>query len=129
VSKATISLNGRAFTIGCEDGQQAYLRELAGHLDGHVRSLAERVGQIGDLRLLLMASLIVADELKEAQGELESLREDLADTKGRLSEAQARRRADRARAAEAMLSAAAQLEKLVEETGSAAGADDAGDEA
>jgi cell division protein ZapA (FtsZ GTPase activity inhibitor) len=69
VSKVTISLNGRPFTIGCEEGQQAYLRELASHLDSHVRGLAERVGQIGDLRLLLMAALIVADELKEAQGQ------------------------------------------------------------
>jgi cell division protein ZapA len=129
MTKATISLNGRAFTIGCEEGQQAYLRELAAHLDSHVRSLADRVGQIGDLRLLLMASLIVADELKEAQGELELLRENLSDTKGRLSEAQARRRADRARAAEAMFAAAAQLEKLVEEGSADARAEDAGDEA
>jgi cell division protein ZapA len=116
MSKVTISLNGRPFTIGCEEGQQAYLRELAGHLDTHVRSLADRVGQIGDLRLLLMASLIVADELKEVQGELEAIREELSDAKGRLSEAQARRRADRARAAEAMLTAASQLEQLVEDT-------------
>ncbi len=123
MSKVTISLNGRPFTIGCEDGQQAYLRELAGHLDSHVRGLAERVGQIGDLRLLLMAALIVADELKEAQGELETLREDLTDTKGRLSETQARRRADRARAAEAILSAAAELERLVEQTDSTAAGD------
>ncbi len=128
MSKVTISLNGRPFTIGCEEGQQAYLRELAGHLDNHVRGLADRVGQIGDLRLLLMASLIVADELKEAQGELESLRENLSDTKGRLSEAQARRRADRARAAEAMLSAASELEKLVEATEIEVPAGNAGDE-
>lgn len=127
MSKATISLNGRPFTIGCEEGQQAYLRELAAHLDGHVRSLADRVGQIGDLRLLLMASLIVADELKEAKGELESLRGDLSQAKGRLSEAQARRRADRARAAEAMLSAAAQLERLVEPPAEEAQDGDAGD--
>ncbi len=128
MSKVTISLNGRPFTIGCEEGQQAYLRELAGHLDGHVRGLAERVGQIGDLRLLLMASLIVADELKEAQGEVETLRESLTDTKGRLSEAQARRRADRARAAEAMLSAAAELEKLVEVSDPEESGGSAGDE-
>ena len=50
MSKVTISLNGRAFTIGCEEGQQAYLRELAAHLDAHVRDLAEKVGQIGELR-------------------------------------------------------------------------------
>lgn len=112
MSKVTISLNGRAFTIGCEEGQQAYLRELAGHLDGHVRELSEKVGQIGDVRLLLMASLIVADEMREAQGRASALVEEMSDLKGRLSQAEARMRAERARAAEAVTRAAEHLEAL-----------------
>ena len=114
MSKVTISLNGRAFTIGCEDGQQAYLRDLAAHLDGHVRDLSEKVGQIGDLRLLLMASLIVADEMREAQGRIEVLEDERSELKGRLSQAEARQRAERARAAEAIEAAAARLESLCE---------------
>jgi len=112
VSKVTISLNGRAFTIGCEEGQQAYLRDLAGHLDTHVRDLADKVGQIGDVRLLLMASLIVSDELREAQGGLEALKDEMSELKGRLSQAEARARAERARAAEAVDRAAEHLEAL-----------------
>lgn len=114
MSKVTISLNGRAFTIGCEEGQQAYLRELANHLDGHVRDLAEKVGQIGDLRLLLMASLIVADEMREAEGRIETLEEERTDLRGRLSQSEARLRAQKARAAEAIDAAAARLEALCE---------------
>lgn len=125
MSKVTISLNGRPFTIGCEDGQQAYLRELASHLDDHVRGLADRVGQIGDLRLLLMAALIVADELKEAQGREEAMRDEITDLKGRMSQSEARRRADRARAAEAIIAAAERLETLADETGGAPSGDDA----
>jgi len=117
VSKVTISLNGRPFTIGCEEGQQAYLRELASHLDTHVRGLADRVGQIGDLRLLLMAALIVADELKEAQGREEAMGDEITDLKGRLSQSEARRRADRARAAEAIIAAAERLETLADGPG------------
>jgi len=113
VSKVTISLNGRAFTIGCEEGQQAYLRELAGHLDGHVRQLADRVGQIGDVRLLLMASLIVADEMRDARNRIDQLEEEMLDVKGRLSQAEARRRADRAKAAEALVRASERLEHMV----------------
>ena len=125
MSKVTISLNGRPFTIGCEDGQQAYLRELASHLDDHVRGLADRVGQIGDLRLLLMAALIVADELKEAQGREEALRDEITDLKGRASQSEARRRADRARAAEAIIAAAERLEALGEGPGGASSGDKA----
>lgn len=113
MSKVTISLNGRAFTIGCEEGQQAYLRELAGHLDGHVRELAEKVGQIGDVRLLLMASLIVADEMRDAQGRVSAMTEELSELKGKLSQSEARVRAERARAAEAVTRAAEHLETLV----------------
>jgi cell division protein ZapA len=73
MGKVSVTLNGRAFTIGCEDGQETYLRELARHLDAHVTDLSKQVGQIGDLRLLLMASLVVVDELKTAQNRLEAL--------------------------------------------------------
>lgn len=73
MSKVSVTINGRAFTIGCEEGQESYLRELAGYLDGKVRSMSDEVGQIGDLRLLLMAALIVVDELKESERKGEAL--------------------------------------------------------
>jgi len=73
MSKVTVFLNGREFTIGCEEGQEAYLKSLASYLDGKVQGITEQVGQIGDLRLLLMASLVVMDELKEAERRIETL--------------------------------------------------------
>ena len=73
MSKVSVTLNGRAFTIGCEEGQEAYLRELAAFLDQRVSAMSTQVGQIGDLRLLLMASLTVVDELKDAERRIESL--------------------------------------------------------
>jgi cell division protein ZapA len=73
MSRVTVTLNGRDFTIGCEEGQEAYLRELAGTLDARVSDISAQVGQIGDLRLLLMASLILVDDLKEADQRIEAL--------------------------------------------------------
>ena len=114
MSKVTITMNGRAFTIGCEEGQQAYLRSLASHLDGHVQQLAEKVGQIGELRLLLMAALIVADEYKEARGQVETLQEKLSRASSQSSSTGVDRRADRAKAAEAINTLAERLEALAE---------------
>lgn len=71
--KVTVFLNGREFTIGCEEGQEAYLKSLASLLDKKVQDITQQVGQIGDLRLLLMASLVVVDELKEAERRAETL--------------------------------------------------------
>ena len=121
MSKVTISINGRAFTIGCEDGQQAYLRDLAGMIDRHVGDLAERVGQIGDVRLLLMAALIVADELREHQGRADALNEEVVDLRGRLSQAEARQRVDRSQLAELIEKTAEQLEGLAGVTESSTG--------
>lgn len=114
MSKVTITMNGRAFTIGCEEGQQAYLRSLASHLDGHVQELAEKVGQIGELRLLLMAALIVADEYKEATGRVETLEDELSRLGSQSANIGTERRADRAQAAEAINSLADKLEALSE---------------
>ena len=62
-----VMVNGRAYTIACDEGEEDHLRELAGHVDSKVRELLETVGQVGDQRLLLMAALLMADEAFEAQ--------------------------------------------------------------
>ncbi len=75
MSRVTVTLNGRDFTIGCEAGQESYLRELATSLDSRVSDISGQVGQIGDLRLLLMASLILVDDLKESDRRVAELEE------------------------------------------------------
>ncbi|MGQ0742355.1 MAG: cell division protein ZapA [Alphaproteobacteria bacterium] len=62
-----VLVNNRAYTVACDEGEEEHLRELARFVDGRVRQLVETVGQAGDARLLLMASLLVADELSEAK--------------------------------------------------------------
>jgi len=58
-----VLLNGRAYTVACDQGEEDHVRELGEFLDKRVRELAKTVGQAGDARLLLMAGLVVADEL------------------------------------------------------------------
>jgi cell division protein ZapA len=57
-----VMVNNKAYTIACDDGEEDHLRQLAAIVDGKVRELLESVGNVGDLRLLLMASLLIADE-------------------------------------------------------------------
>ena len=61
-----ISINGQSYLIACNAGEEDRLRALAGMVDEHVRQLAENVGQIGESKLLLMAAILLADELSEA---------------------------------------------------------------
>ena len=57
-----VMVNGRAYTIACDEGEEDHLRELAAHVDAKVREVLGSVGQVGDTRLLLMAALLIADE-------------------------------------------------------------------
>ncbi len=70
----SLDINDRNYEVTCDDGQEEHLRRLAGHLDERIRALASAVGQVGEGRLLVMASLVVADELFEAYKEIHALK-------------------------------------------------------
>jgi cell division protein ZapA len=67
-----VMVNGRAYTIACDDGEEEHLKELAGHVDSKVRELLGSVGQVGDQRLLLMAAVLITDELFDARHRLDA---------------------------------------------------------
>ena len=80
MSDVTLTINRRAYKVACEDGQEDDLRSLGGLVEERVRALVDSMGQIGDQRLLVMASLLFADDakgareaLKEAQDEVDAL--------------------------------------------------------
>jgi cell division protein ZapA len=74
-----VMVNARAYTIACDDGEEGHLKKLAAYVDAKVRELMESVGQVGDARLLLMAGLLLADEIFEAQAQIEAGGKDTAD--------------------------------------------------
>jgi cell division protein ZapA len=63
-----VMVNGRAYTIACDDGEEAHLKDLATHVDAKAREVLGSVGQVGDSRMLLMAALLIADEHHELTG-------------------------------------------------------------
>lgn len=75
MGQVAITINGRIYDIACDDGQEAHLTRLGIYLDQRVTELVESVGQIGDARLMVMASLLVADELADAYDELAEVKE------------------------------------------------------
>ncbi len=60
-----IVINGKPYTIRCNDGEEAHVTALAAEIEARVKQLVRSLGQVGDARLLLMAALIIADELQE----------------------------------------------------------------
>jgi cell division protein ZapA len=82
VAQVTVSINGRNFDIACDDGQEQRVAALAHEIDRRIAELARSVGQVGENRLLLMAGLIIADELAEARDRVTRLEADRAGDQG-----------------------------------------------
>jgi cell division protein ZapA len=72
-----VMVNGRTYPVACDDGQEDHLIDLAHYIDKRVAELAKTMGQVGDARLILMASLLIADELSEAVESTETLKQAL----------------------------------------------------
>ena len=69
----TLKINDRSYEMTCDDGQEEHLHKLAEHVDERMRELAGSVGQVGEARLLIMASLLLADELYDAYRQIHAL--------------------------------------------------------
>ena len=67
MAQVTVTIDGKAFRMACEDGQEGHLEGLASHLDARIKTMRQSFGEIGDLRLTVMAALMICDELHEAR--------------------------------------------------------------
>lgn len=70
MAQVSIRINGRSYEVNCENGQEQHVQRLANSLANAVNDLVKQVGQVGDARLLVMAGLVMADEMLEQKAEL-----------------------------------------------------------
>ena len=78
MAQVSVSINGRQYRMACDDGQEEHLTRLAEELDQRIAQLRADFGEIGDMRLTVMAALIVADELSEARRRILAKEQELA---------------------------------------------------
>jgi len=107
-----VMVNARAYTIACDEGEEDHLRKAAEHVDSKVRELLEEVGQVGDLRLILMAALLITDDYFDAASRLEMRAKEMGALAG--SNNEIAERLDRAEtiAAESLEKAAKRIEDI-----------------
>jgi cell division protein ZapA len=79
MGQVTITLNGKTYRLECGDGEESHLQTLAEQMAKHVEGLTRKFGQAGDDRLMLMAGLLVADELWEARKHIDQLNSKLSE--------------------------------------------------
>jgi cell division protein ZapA len=65
MAQVTIRINGYAYTVGCEDGQESHLEKMAADIEQRIASIKAIGSQSGEARLLMLAALLLADELHD----------------------------------------------------------------
>ncbi len=77
MAQVTVRINGYAYTVGCDDGQEPHLLHMAASVEERINSIKALGGQSGEARLLVLAALLMADELHDQTALLERLKTDL----------------------------------------------------
>jgi cell division protein ZapA len=122
VAQVNVSINNRQYRMACEDGQEDHLRKLAKDLDDRINTLRGRFGEIGDARLVVMAALMIADEVAETGKKLQRLEQEIASLQGARGAAAERAQATQAALIAAFTSAAERIEGMAKKLNAGAGA-------
>jgi cell division protein ZapA len=69
MAQISVVVNGRSYAVTCDDGQEEHVLRLTAEIDRRVAELVSANGQVGQERLLLLVSLLLADELSEKPAE------------------------------------------------------------
>jgi cell division protein ZapA len=78
MAHVNVTIAGKTYRMACEEGEEERLTALAARFDRTVEDLRERIGEIGDRRLAVMAGLLVIDDLDEAEQRLEQAEAEVA---------------------------------------------------
>lgn len=94
MAEVTLRINDRNYAVACDDGEEAHLERLGALINQRIEDLVALVGRVDEPRLLVMTSLLIADELAEANARVTELedgarKKDFAETEAPLAAAQA----------------------------------------
>lgn len=73
MAQVSVSIDGKIYRMACDEGQEQHLTDLATRFDRYVTHLKSSFGEIGDQRLVVMAGIMVMDELVEQQKRLKGM--------------------------------------------------------
>lgn len=68
-----VNINGRSFSVACQDGEESRVQELANYVDEKTRIITRSGIAISENQVLMLTSLLLADEVKS--GDTNSLNE------------------------------------------------------
>jgi cell division protein ZapA len=121
MAHVSVNINGRQYRMACDDGQESHLTHLAQELDERIERLRVEFGEIGDMRLTVMAALTLSDELADARERASRLEQEVAVLQESGEAAAERAQATQAAIVTAFNSAAERIETAAQRLGEPAG--------
>ncbi len=112
MAQAIVTIAGRSYRLGCDEGQEKRLEQLAAVVDGKIAAMRKNFGEIGDQRLVVMAALEIADEAADARARILGLEQAVTGLREEIVRIQRREAAVEARLTQAFGDASAKLERL-----------------
>ncbi len=67
MAQIELKIGGNAYTVACRDGEEAHLTKIAEIVDSKAHDARKALGSVSEVRQLLFASLLLADELDESR--------------------------------------------------------------
>ena len=86
MANVNIKFNGKDFLLSCDDGQEEHLEELSLHLNKKFNELKNNLGNIGENKLLLIASIKIMDEYFETKKKIDEKKQELKDLSNKFRE-------------------------------------------
>jgi cell division protein ZapA len=112
MAQINVTINGRQFRMACEDGQEEHLLKLSRDFNQRVDAIRAQFGEVGDMRLTIMAALTMGDELSDAVKRVRRLEQEVTALQDARLVAADRVQATEAAIANAFSSAAERIEKV-----------------
>ncbi len=67
MAQVTLSIGGNSYSVACKDGEEEHLYRLGTLVDAKAKQAIANVSSASEVRSLLFASLLLADELQDAE--------------------------------------------------------------
>lgn len=68
MAQVALMIGGRRYDLACRDGEEAHFQALGKMVDAKATEAARALGGVNESRQLLLAALLLADEINERSG-------------------------------------------------------------
>jgi cell division protein ZapA len=113
-----VTISGRQYRMACGEGEEKHLEALAASFDGKIGEMRAAFGEIGDMRLHVMAALTLSDELLEMRNRVATLEAEVGALRQVAAAEAARLEDSERRVADALNKTADRIERLTRSHGS-----------